>query len=145
MECPNQPLCFLLDPLQSVLKLAQIVSFLFLSHSEGKPVIPVTSLWLRPLLLSDFISFFPPSFLHPGCFLNQSGPAFHLRACAFDGTPFLSGPVSTWQGSCTSLRSFLKCHLSERPVLLSWPPLPLLAFNIPATLSPFSTSLLLSV
>ena len=37
-----------------------------------------------------------------------------------------------FSGSETYFRSFLKCHLSERPVLLSWPPL--LAFNTPETL-----------
>ena len=67
MECPNRPLCFLLDPLQSVLKLAQIGSFLFLSHSEGKPVIPVTSKLLcdpgRYYSLTSSLTFLHPSFI----------------------------------------------------------------------------------
>ena len=94
MECPNRPLCFLLDPLQSVLKLAQIGSFLFLSHSEGKPVIPVTSKLLcdpgRYYSLTSSLTFLHPLswlFLESvwACFPPQSlciwWNSFPFRSC----------------------------------------------------------------
>ena len=150
MECPNWPLCFLPDSLQSVLKLAQIVSFLFLSHSEGKPVIPVTSKLLcdpghcysltSSLTFLHLLLSLPSSWLFLesvwACFPPQSfciwWNSFPFRSCVHMARllhiPHVFPQMSLIREAC--------------PAFLATP----LSFQHPwNTGSPFSTSLFLSV
>lgn len=150
MECPNRPLCFLPDSLQSVLKLAQIVSFLFLSHSEGKPVIPVTSKLLcdpghcysltSSLTFLHLLLSLPSSWLFLesvwACFPPQSfciwWNSFPFRSCVHMARllhiPQVFPQMSLIREAC--------------PTFLATP----LSFQHPwNTGSPFSTSLFLSV
>lgn len=146
MECPKRPLCFLPDLLQSVVKLAQIVSFLFLSHSEGKPVTPAISKLLcdpgrcYSLLFLHLLFLLPSSWLFLesvwACFPPQSfciwWNSFPFRSCVHMArllhVPQIFPQMSPIWEAC--------------PAFLTTP----LSFQHPCNpVSPFSTLLFLSV